>query len=129
MMVSSQTLRDYINEELSPCDHEEADSRMILHVDDILITARSVVVRTVDTDVLVLAIAASTRHKNKEIWVSFGTGSNKKILSAHDIKEAIGTVKAVALPVFHAITGCDTVSAFRSIGKKLLGKGGKILIA
>ena len=114
--------RDYINEELSPCDHEEADSRMILHVDDILITARSVVVRTVDTDVLVLAIAASARHKNKEIWVSFGTGSNKKIFSAHDIKEAIGTVKAVALPVFHAFTGCDTVSAFRSIGKKTAWK-------
>ena len=27
-------------------------------------------------------------------------------MSAHDIKEAIGTVKAVALPVFHEFTGC-----------------------
>ena len=61
--------RDYINIELSPCNHEEVDTRMILHIEDILISGKSVVMRTVDTDVLVLAIAASIRHENKEIWV------------------------------------------------------------
>ena len=39
----------------------------ILHVDDILIAAKSTVVRTADADVLILAIAASARLKNKEI--------------------------------------------------------------
>ena len=101
---------------------------MIVHVEDVLIAARSVAVKIVDTDALVVAIAVSARHESKEIWVSFGTGSNKKILSAHHIKAAIGNVKAVALPVFHAFTGCDTVPAFKSIGKKQLGRGRKILM-
>ena len=107
-----------MNTELSPCNHEEADTRMILHIEDILISGKSVVMRTVDTDVLVLAIAASIRHENKEIWVWFGTGSNKKMISAHDIRIAIGNEKALALPVFHAFTGCDTVSSFKSVGTR-----------
>ena len=78
----------------------------------------SITLRTVDIDVVVLAVAASTRYDEKEIWVNFGTGESKKILSAHQIGSAIGRDKAVALPVFHAFTGCDTVSSFKSIGKK-----------
>ena len=37
---------------LAPCFHEEADTRLLLHVTDI-----EVCIRTVDTDVVVLAIA------------------------------------------------------------------------
>ena len=65
-----------------------------------------------------LAVAAFTRYDDKDIWVNFGTGESKKILSAHHIGSAIGRDKAVTLPVFHAFTGCDTVSSFKSIGKK-----------
>ena len=45
--------------QLPPCTQEEADTRIFLHVSD---TAkhgyRKVIIRTVDSDVLVLAIAA-----------------------------------------------------------------------
>ena len=108
----------FINENLSPCDHEEADTRMIFHMEEILKSASSKILRTVDTDVVVLAVAASTRYDGKDIWINFGTGERKKILSAHQISAAIGRDKSVALPVFHAFTGCDTVSSFKSIGKK-----------
>ena len=81
-------------------------------------TASSVTISTVDTDVLVLAIAASAQHEEKQIYVQFGVGDNKKILNAHNIRSEIGNEKALALPVFHAFTGCDTVSSFNSIGKK-----------
>ena len=107
-----------ILEDLSPCDHEEADTRMILHAHQVLESASSVLIRTVDTDVLVLAIAATTRYDNKHVWVSFGVGDSHKIIGAHIIKAAIGCQKAITLPIFHAFTGCDTVSAFKSIGKK-----------
>ena len=110
---------EMIKEYLSPCDHEEADTRMILHLHQILgETASSVTLRTVDTDVIVLAIAASAQYEDKNIYIQFGVGDNKKILNAHAIRSEIGMDKALALPVFHAFTGCDTVSSFKSIGKK-----------
>ena len=71
-----------------------------------------------DTDVLVLAIAASAQNENKNIYVQFGVGDHKRIFNVHNIRQEIGAQKALALPVFHAFTGCDTVSSFKSIGKK-----------
>ena len=56
-----------ILEDLSHCDHKEADTRMILHAHQVLESASSVLIRTVDTDVLVLAIAATTRYDNKRV--------------------------------------------------------------
>ena len=75
-----------ISEFLSPCDHEEADTRMILHMHQILETAFSVTLRTVDTDVLVLAIAAAANHEFKHIFVDFGVGENRKTLKCHSIR-------------------------------------------
>ena len=84
----------------------------------ILQTAFSVTLRTVDTDVLVLAIAAAANHEFKHIFIDFGVGENRKILKCHSICRNLGYEKAQVLPVFHAFTGCDTVSSFKSIGKK-----------
>ena len=116
--VLTNPLSDPIREYLSPCDHEEADSRMILHSHDVLEFASSVVIRTVDTDVLVLAVAAAARCKDKQLFVSFGVGDSQRMIDASAIQKSIGYERALALPVFHAFTGCDTVSSFKSIGKK-----------
>ena len=43
---------------LQSCSHEEADTRMLLHVKDAMNCGfKSVMIRTVDTDVVVLAVA------------------------------------------------------------------------
>ena len=43
---------------LAPCSHEEADMRMLLHVQDALQQGhKKILLRKVDTDVLVLAVA------------------------------------------------------------------------
>ena len=43
---------------LQPCSQEEADTRMLLHVKDAMNCGfKSVMIRTVDTDVVVLAVA------------------------------------------------------------------------
>ena len=52
------------------CDHEEADTLMIFHTE----SANSVTLLSVDTDVLVLAVASPTRYGGKDILVHFGTG-------------------------------------------------------
>ena len=93
---------------------------MIFHMHEILQSdgTTSVTIRTVDTDVLVLAVAASVCHMQKQIWICYGVGQHKRYFAAHEIRDAIGIETSTALPVFHAFTGCDTVSYFKSIGKK-----------
>ena len=75
-------------------------------------------IRTVDTDVLVLAISIVARLENTEIWITFGTGKHLRYIPAHEIAKELGSEKSKALPMFHAFTGCDTVSSFAGKGKK-----------
>ena len=74
-------------------------------------------IRTVDTDVVVLAVAASSRL-NIPLWVTFGTGTNVRRIPVHEIAAAIGPARSNTLPMFHAFTGCDNVSFFAGRGKK-----------
>ena len=53
-----------------------------------------------------------------EVWVAMGTGSHLHYLAAHDISNNLGSGMSKALPVFHAFTGCDTVSCFAGTGKR-----------
>jgi hypothetical protein len=103
---------------LQPCTHEEGDTRMILHAADAAHTADKILLRTVDTDVLVLAVSFFSEVPVTELWVALGTGKNLKYFPAHDIANTMGPDKSKALRVFHSFTGCDTTSAFRGIGKK-----------
>ena len=105
---------------LSPCNHEEADSRMMLHVAHAAQHGhRKILVRTIDTDVVVLAVMVSqTLPSDTEVWLAFGTGKGFQYLAAHRMSSCLGPEKSLALPMFHALTGCDTVSAFVGHGKK-----------
>ena len=62
---------------LSPCSHEEADTRLLLHAADAVQKGyRKLCLRTVDTDVVVLAIAMFHQINPDELWLAFGTASN-----------------------------------------------------
>ena len=105
---------------LAPCSHEEADTRMLLHVAHAAQHGHSrILVRTVDTDVVVLAVMVAQRlPAEDEVWLAFGTGKSFRYLAAHQIAACLGPEKSCALPMFHALTGCDTSSAFVGHGKK-----------
>uniref|UniRef100_UPI00358E0809 uncharacterized protein n=1 Tax=Myxine glutinosa TaxID=7769 RepID=UPI00358E0809 len=106
---------------LAPCNHEEADTCMMLHAAAAMKSGhRRVLIRTVDTDVVVLAVwmAQELNEVVDELWLAFGTGKNFCYIAAHELSATLGPDKAKALPIFHAITGCDTVSSFAGRGKK-----------
>ncbi len=93
---------------LAPCTHEEADTRILLHLEDAVKEGYTKVsLRTVDTDVLVLAVTTAQRLNTIELWVAFRTGNFFRYLAAHEMANALGPV-----------TGCDTVSFFYGRGKK-----------
>ena len=108
---------------MDSCNHEEADTRMVVHVQHALQQgARSVIVRTVDTDVIV--ILAGVFHDLlviqplADIWVAFGMGKKYRFYHINHICKSLGEPRSQALPMFHAYSGCDTTSAFNGKGKK-----------
>ena len=107
-------------EGLAPCSHEEADSRMMVHGAHAANTYNNIMIRTVDNDVVVLAVYAFAQliSSLNELWVAFGTGKHYRLIPAHKTCAAIGLDKCLALPMFHAFTGCDTVSCFSGRGKR-----------
>ena len=110
------------------CNHEEADTRVLVHLKDALDKGgrgggrEGILVRTVDTDVIVILIAQfhtlSSTWPGLSFWVAFGMGKNFQLLSVNSICEYLGEQKCLALPFFHALIGCDIASAFLEKGKK-----------
>lgn len=104
---------------LQPCNHAEADTRIFLHLAHAAAQGHKIaIVRTVDSDVVVLAIHFFSSLGFLELWVCFGSGKNVRDIPIHDICAHLGPSRSLALPLFHAITGCDTTSHFLGCGKK-----------
>ena len=92
---------------------------MFLHAKDAAEKGhRRIMLRTVDTDVVVLAVSTVVSMENTQLWIAFGTGKHLRYIPAHEIATSLGAEKAQSLPMFHAFTGCDTVSSFAGKGKK-----------
>ena len=108
---------------MADSDHEEADTRIVLHVIDSLQEgATKILIRTVDTDVIVILISQFhniiDQYPNAELWVAFGTRKNFCYHSINSICETLGRLKSSCLPPFHTFTGCDTTSCFFGKTKK-----------
>ncbi|CAB4034500.1 Hypothetical predicted protein [Paramuricea clavata] len=109
---------------MTDCTHEEADTRIVVHILHAIQVeeAKTVLVRTVDTDVLVILVGKL--HDPKEVqpeldlWLAFGMGRNFRFISVNCICAILGKPQSTSLPVFHALTGCDTTSGFFGKGKK-----------
>ena len=104
---------------LSPCQQEEANTRIMLHLRHAAMEGHTKpYVRTVDSDVVVLTINIFHEVGLSELWVGFGTGKSYKCIPIHYISQLLGPQRCKVLSLFHAITGCDVVSAMFGIGKK-----------
>ena len=104
---------------LTPCSQEEADTRLILHAADAVAQGkRRVSVRTVDTNVVVLAATFFSQMKPNEMWIAFSTGKNFRFIPIHEIVSLLTPKVCSSLLAFHAFTGYDTVSSFGGRRKK-----------
>jgi hypothetical protein len=91
------------------CRHEEADTRILLHVVHAVNSDISrIMVRTVDMDVVGLCIANVQLLNLDELWVAFGTGKNLRYIPTHSVAQSLGPDKCAAIHFFHAVTGCYT---------------------
>ena len=98
------------------CDHEEADTRMILHAKHASTNYSNILIRSPDTDVMLLSIPLAHEVVGSVYFVT-GTGSCSRISNVSSLANKLGTTLSNALLGLHVFTGCDSVSAFRGKGK------------
>ena len=78
---------------------------MIVHLAHASSIHKKRMIKTVDTDVVVLAVTAVVIHNLEELWVAFGTGVHFRYIPAHQVAAALGPSRSKCLPVFHGLTG------------------------
>jgi hypothetical protein len=107
---------------ITPCSHEEAGTRLILHTDHVgKSRIKSAMIKTVDTDVVILAVGMFQELINCGLNLA-PEERTLRYISIHTLVEKLGQDKAKALPGLHAFTGCDQVSAFSGRGKQTAWK-------
>ena len=114
----SWCVRQGIPSRLADCNHEEADTKMMVFAlredTDVVIVAR-------DTDVLILMIYIYAKRKiTSNLYMKYAAG---KYANIGKIVEYLGIDLSLKLVHIHAVTGCDTTSYFYGVGKmKVLNK-------
>ena len=107
---------------LTPCNHEEADTRLFLHLAHTVQEGHtSVLMRSSDSDVASNGTKSTAQLIPKgleELWIAFGQGAYFRYIPVHEIVAMLGSQMSLALPGFHAFTGCDSTSAFYGKGMK-----------
>ena len=104
---------------------EEVDTRLLLHAKHATSTHPQIVTQSPDTDVAVLAVAHFKDLGCQELWLQTGAKDKERYIPLHTIHSSLGPSLCKCLPSFHALTECDSTSAFVEIGKK---KPWKVLI-
>ena len=77
-----------------------------------------ILLRTVDTDVVVIGIRMAQKSGCDCLWFAFGIGTTFRCLDATAMAQALGDAICGGLPAFHALTGCDVTSSFAVKGKR-----------
>ena len=108
--------------EIAPCNHEESDTRMMVHiVHAVKNGCRTVFLSTVDSDVVVIATYVFSmlvqEYPDLQLMILFGQGKQSSVYDVRKIYEFLGPAKCRAIPFFVALTGCDTTSQFNGKGK------------
>ena len=100
------------------CCHEEAATRLLLHAAHAATMGfGSVVIRSSDTDVTILACSLCPGIPAR-IFFRKRTKTRSRFIDIQAVKNSVSENVCDALSGLHALTGCDTTSAFNSRGKK-----------
>lgn len=98
---------------------EEADTRIILHAIYESKFSKYILVKSVDTDILILLIHFFCSDlRGIDVFMQLGHGSSRRFISIKKVVQSLGTKVCSCLLALHCFTGCDTTSGFFKIGKK-----------
>jgi hypothetical protein len=79
---------------ISPCTHEEADTRLVLHVAHAHANGhQQACIWTVDSDVVVIACSKFDAIRLQELWIALGTNNNMRFIAVHEVVATLGSSK------------------------------------
>ena len=118
------TLSEVTQREDLVSDHEEADTKVVLHAMDALKDDGNVCIRSPSGDTDILVIAIGLIRANPRVLVDSGNGDHRRKVWLDSI--TLSEVQQSALIGFHAFSGNDYISAFfRSFGRGKRNAGTK----
>ena len=81
-----------------------------------------VLVHTVDSDVIVILVTHFSRFDSCspgcQLFVSFGYGKTRRVIDIQKVCQALGPQRCLAIPLWVALTGCDSTSSMRGRSKR-----------
>jgi len=98
------------------CDHEEADTKLLLHAAHAGQNEESVRIESFDTDVFVLALAHSKSIRARNFHLVTGSPKDIIVVDIRKLSNALESSVCDALIGLHNFTGSDTTSAFHGKG-------------
>lgn len=106
---------------ISPCNHTDSASRVVLHAKDSSKTHWSICIQTSKVLSVVLGLYAfgsafSGLTSEHELFIQFASKKKERIIPIHQIYNQFADIAEILI-YFHTFTGCETVSSFYSIGK------------
>ena len=117
---NSDMCLSYVNgsvqkERLLECTHEEADDRVLFHLNHAVQVGyyRSVVIASEDTDIFISAIHHFPElkcHDLQQLWFFSGRGDSKTFFPIHDLSNLLDANFVRVLIPIHDLTGADSVS-------------------
>ncbi|CAB3990956.1 Hypothetical predicted protein [Paramuricea clavata] len=119
LITSGTTQTEHVSTREVPqleCDHEEADTRLLLHYKAAALSHQRIIIKSPDTDVFVLFIAMQ-KTIGKELLMTTGTGNKFRLIDISSILNVLDEELCACLPGFHGFSGCDSTSAFLGKGK------------
>ena len=93
---------------------------ILLHTQHTARTFPRILIKTIDSDVIVIAIAAFNKIEGiTELWIEFGKGKTLKYLPIHEISEGLGIPKSRVMPFFmHSSVDVTQHLQYSEKGKK-----------
>ena len=74
-----------------PCTIEEADDRMFVHTSDTAKAFSKLLIKTVDSDIVIMAISTFRRFVGlTKLWIEFGVEKYLKYISLHELASKFG---------------------------------------
>ena len=86
-------------------NHEEADTRLLLHAKHAMNTYDSVIIKSPDIDVFILCIAMQQKLGPKNLFLTTGTGMRRRTIHINAVVNALGEAFCRCLIGFHAYSG------------------------
>ena len=110
---------------ISPSSHEEADARLLLHAFDAAKNGhKKVVIKTVDSHVVVIALYAFPHMAVKELWIEYGTGKYLQFLSIHELYSNLPSGVPDLMPFFMPSQDATLCHRFAVFERKVRGRPG-----